>query len=86
MRKYLVKNWYKADQIFKKSQDFLGWPLINTIFISTSPKDLKLGHCLDIEDMTSPSKFGEVMLPSSHFIGCSVFYWQAFSSILQVVL
>ena len=42
--------------------------LISAFFGSTHQKDLKLGECLDIGDMTSPSKFGEVTWPSLHFI------------------
>ena len=42
-------------------------------------KDLKLGQCLDVDDMTSPSKFGEVLWPSSDFVDRSVFYSPAIS-------
>ena len=34
--------------------------LYYAVFSSTNQEDLKLGQCLDIGDMTSPSKFGEV--------------------------
>ena len=50
------------------------WRLRSTIgncewlILCKVPKDLKLGQCLDIDEMTSLSEFGEVMLPSLHFI------------------
>ena len=34
----------------------LVWPLEGAVFSSTSQKDLKVGQCLDIDDMTSLSK------------------------------
>ena len=37
-----------------------GLALINADFSSTHQKDFKLGQCLDIGDMTSPSKLGDV--------------------------
>ena len=49
-------------------------------------QDLKLGQCLDISDITSPSKFGKVTWPRSHFLGCFVFYRPAFGAISQIVL
>ena len=52
----------------------------------THQEDLKLGRCLDIDDMTSPSKYGEVTLLNSHFTGLSVFHRPAFGAILQIVL
>ena len=59
----LNKNRYNADQIFEKSREIcnLVWPLESADFISTHQKDLKLARCLDIDDMTLPSKFGAVM-------------------------
>ena len=35
-------------------------PYKNANFSSTDQKDLKLGQYLDIDDITSPSEFGEV--------------------------
>ena len=72
---HLAKNQYNADQIFEKSRKIraLVWPLWNSDFSFTDQKDLKLGQCLDMDDMTSPSKFGEVTWPSSHFMDRSVF-------------
>ena len=77
-----AKNQYKADQIFKKSCKIctLVSPLWNTDFSSTHQNDLELGQFLDIDDMTSPSIFGEVTWPSSHFMGRFVFYRPAFSA------
>ena len=40
---------------------------------------MKLGQCIDIDDMTSPNKFGKVTRPSSHFVSLSVFYRPAFT-------
>ena len=47
---------------FEKSRKIcsLVWHLQNTDFSSTDQKDLKLGQCLDMDNMTSPSKFGDV--------------------------
>ena len=51
-----------------------------------SPTHQTLGQCLDIDDMISPTKFGEARCPSSHFISFTVFYRPAFGAILQIVL
>ena len=52
----------KQTRLSKKSRKIypLIWAFKNADFSSTNQKDLKLGQCLDIDDMTSPSKFGEV--------------------------
>ena len=47
-----------ADQCFVKSALWSS-PYKDAVFKSTHQKDFKLGHCLDIDDMTSSSKFGE---------------------------
>ena len=65
---------------------FLVWPLQCADCSSTHRKDLKLGQCLDIDAIKSPSKFGKVTGPSSHFIGHPVFCRAAFYCILQFVL
>ena len=56
---HLAKNQYNEDQIFKKFRKMcaLVW-LVD--FSYTDQKDLKLCQCLDIDKMTSLSKFGEV--------------------------
>ena len=41
---------------------------------STYQKHLKLGHCLEIDDRISHSKFGYVTRPSLHFTDRSIFY------------
>ena len=41
-------------------------------FSSTGQKDLKLGQCLDMDAMTSPSKFGHITWPTLDFMSCSV--------------
>ena len=53
---------------------------------SSNQKDLKLAQCLDIDEISSPSKFGEITQPGLHFVGRSVFYRPAFDAILQIVL
>ena len=45
---------------------------------------MKLGQCLDMDDMTSPSKFGEVMWPILDFTGRSVFYRPALSAFYRL--
>ena len=40
----------------------------------------RLDHCLDIDEMTSTSKFSDVTRPSAHFRGRSVFFRPAFSA------
>ena len=40
-------------------------------------KDLKLGQYFDTDDMASPSQFGNVKWPSSHFMGRLVYYRSA---------
>ena len=40
--------------------------------------------CLDIDDMTSLSKFGEFTWPGSHFIGRSLFYRPPFCAIFKI--
>ena len=58
----------------------------HSALISSKQTDLKLGHFLDIDDMTSPGKSGEVPEPDLHVLGCSVCYRPAFYSTLQSVL
>ena len=40
--------------------------------------------CLDMDGLTSPSKFGEVTWPTLDFMGCSVFYRPAFSAFYRM--
>ena len=42
-------------------------------------KYLKLGQCLNIDDMASPSEFGDVTRPNLHFTGYSVRYRAAYN-------
>ena len=58
----------------------LVWPLWNANFSFTDQKYLNFGRCIDIDDLTPPSKVGEVTRPSSHFI----FYRPAFSAIYRL--
>ena len=45
----------------------------------TNRKYLKLCKCLDIDNMTYPSKIGEITWPITHFMGRSVFTNKLFS-------
>ena len=36
------------------------WPLQSTAFISTRQNELKIGQCLDVNSMTSPTKFSDI--------------------------
>ena len=49
-------------------------------------RDLKLGKCLDMDDITSQCKFGEVTGPSLLFMGRSVLNKTAFFGISHIVL
>ena len=64
----------------------LFWPLKNVVFSSTHLNDLKLGHCLDIDDIILASIFDEIIRPSSHFTACFVFYGQAFYRLVYQII
>ena len=58
-----------------------GLVLTNPVFPSTSStyqKHLKLGQCLEIDDRTPQSKFGDVTWLTLHFADRAVFYRPAF--------
>ena len=71
--KFWANNQYKADQIFVK---YILWsgPYKVPFWVVLILKELKLGQCLDIDDMTSPSKFGEVTWPTSNSMGQTSFF------------
>ena len=45
---------------------------------------MKLGQCLDMDDITSLREFVEFTLPTSDFRGCSVSYRLAFSAFYRL--
>ena len=55
--KFSTNNQCNADQTFVRST--LVWPLQSAVFGCTHQKGLRLGQCLDIDEMTSSSKVGE---------------------------
>ena len=54
-------------------------------FSSTDQKEFKLCHSLDIDNMTSPSKFGEITWPILHFMGLFILQ-TSFLGILKIVI
>ena len=69
---------FNADQIFEKSCK-------NADYSSNHQKNLKLGQCLDIDDMTSQVQYGEFTWPSSHFMDRLVFYRPVFSIFYRLI-
>ena len=57
-----------------------GLALIDVKFSSLHQTDLKLGQCLDMDDITLPSKFGELTCRSSGFMDRSVCHTPIFAS------
>ena len=64
----------------------LFWPLKSVVFDSTHLNDLKLGQCLDIDDIILSTIFGESTWHSSHFTACFVFYGQAFYRLVYQII
>ena len=55
-------------------------------FSSRRQKDLKLGQCLDSNELISSNKLSEVTWPSYHLMDLFVSYRPAFFGILQIVM
>ena len=86
-------SWYQVQshQSIQCRPDFrkicsLVWPLKSVVFSSTHLNDLKLGQCLDRDDIILSTIFGESTWPSSHFTACFVFYRQAFYRLVYQII
>ena len=74
---HLARNQYFTDQICANSTLCSG-PYKSAVFRSTHQNDLKLGQCLDVDDITSPTKCGDVPWPNLNFTASPVFCRNAF--------